>query len=149
MLDTSYIGKELPLIRYQVDRSKIRELATALGDPNPLFHDVEAARAAGYRDLVAPITFPTLFRFWGGTETRGILAQMGGNIMRLLHGEEEYEYLGVLQAGDDITGRLEIVSVETKEGRSGIMDFVKTRATYRNQDDQVIVIARATMVLRR
>ena len=74
---------------------------------------------------------------------------MGGNIMRLLHGEEEYEYFDVLQAGDEITGRLEIESIETKEGRSGIMDFVKTRATYRNQSDQVVVIARATMVLRR
>jgi acyl dehydratase len=149
MLDTSYIGKTLPAIRYQVDRSKIRELARALGDTNPLFHDVDAARAAGYRDLVAPVTFPTLFRFWGGTETRGILEAMGGNIMRLLHGEEEYEYFDVLQAGDDITGQLEIVGIETKEGRSGIMDFVKTQATYRNQDGNVVVIARATMVLRR
>ena len=57
--------------------------------------------------------------------------------------------VAMLQAGDEITGRLEIVSIETKEGRSGIMDFVKTRATYRNQSDQVVVIARATMVLRR
>lgn len=149
MLDTSYIGKELPLIRCQVDRSKIRELAAALGDFNPLFHDVDAARAAGYRDLVAPVTFPTLFRFWGGVETRGILAQMGGNIKRMLHGEEEYEYLGVLQAGDEISGRLQIMSIETKEGRSGIMDFVKTQATYRNQHDEVVAIARATLVLRR
>ena len=53
------------------------------------------------------------------------------------------------EAGDDITGQLEIVGIETKEGRSGIMDFVKTQATYRNQDGQVVVIARATMVLRR
>lgn len=149
MLDTSFIGKELPLICYQVDRSKIRELALALGDPNPLFHDLEAARTAGYRDLVAPITFPTLFRFWGGVETRGILTQMGGNVARLLHGEEEYEYFGVLQAGDEITGRLQILSIETKEGRSGVMDMVKTQATYRNQTGAIVAIARATMVLRR
>ena len=37
MLDQSYIGKKLPTIRYQVDASKIRELAMALGDDNPIF----------------------------------------------------------------------------------------------------------------
>jgi hypothetical protein len=37
MLDQSYIGKKLPTIRYQVDASKIRELALALGDDNPIF----------------------------------------------------------------------------------------------------------------
>ena len=152
MLDHSYIGKKFPLIRYQVDASKIRELAKALGDENPLFQDAEAARAEGYPDVVAPLTFPTLFRFWGGSaagaETRAILGEMGADLLRVLHGEEEYEYHGTLHPGDDITGELEIVDIERKEGRSGVMDFVKTQATYRDQHGQVKVIARATMVVR-
>ncbi|MCS6843291.1 MAG: MaoC family dehydratase N-terminal domain-containing protein [Caldilineales bacterium] len=152
MLDHSYIGKKLPTIRYQVDASKIRELALALGDDNPIFHDKAAAQAAGYPDIVAPLTFPTLFRFWGGTaagaETRGILQQMGANVLRILHGEEEYEYFGLLHPGDQITGELEILSIERKEGSAGPMDMVKTRATYRKQTGEVVVIARATMVVR-
>lgn len=152
MLDPSYIGKKLPLIRYQVDANKIRELAVALGDDNPLFNDKAAAQAAGYPDLVAPLTFPSLCRFWGGTaagsETRALLQQMGANVLRILHGEEEYEYHGLLHPGDDITGELEILSIDRKEGSSGAMDMVKTRATYRNQRDEVVVIARATMVVR-
>lgn len=152
MLDPSYIGKKLPLIHYQVDASKIRELATALGDDNPIFHDKAAAQAAGYPDLVAPLTFPTLLRFWGGgaagAETRTLLGEMGADLLRVLHGEEEYEYHGLLHPGDEIAGELEIVEIERKEGRSGVMDFVKTRATYRNQRDEIVVIARATMVVR-
>jgi acyl dehydratase len=148
MLDPSYIGRKLPLIRYQVDASKIRELAMAIGDDNPLFMD----RAAGYPEVVAPLTFPTLFRFWGGTaagvETRSLLQQMGANMLRILHGEEEYEYFGLLRPGDDITGELEILSIDRKEGSSGVMDMVKTRATYRKQTGEVVVIARATMVVR-
>jgi acyl dehydratase len=66
----------------------------------------------------------------------------------VLHGEEEYEYFSPLHPGDDITGELEIVGIEHKEGSGGMMDMVKTRATYRKQDGQVAVIARATMVVR-
>ncbi|NOX62727.1 MAG: MaoC family dehydratase [Chloroflexi bacterium] len=152
MLDRSYIGKKLPLLHYHVDASKIRELADALGDDNPIFRDAEAARAAGYPDIVAPLTFPTLFRFWGGAaagvETRALLTKMGADELRILHGEEEYEYFGLIHPGDDITGELEILDIVTKEGRSGKMDMVKTRATYRNQRNEVVVIARATMVVR-
>ena len=152
MLDQSYIGKKLPLIRYQVDASKIRELAIALGDDNPIFLDNAAAQAAGYPDIVAPLTFPSLFRFWGGTaagaETRSILQQMGANVLRILHGEEEYEYFGTLHPGDDITGELEIMSIDRKEGSGGAMDMVKTKATYRKQTGKVVAIARATMVVR-
>lgn len=152
MLDHTYVGKKLPTIRYQVDASKIRELAMALGDNNPIFHDKAAAQAAGYPDIVAPLTFPSLFRFWGGAaagaETRSILQEMGANVLRILHGEEEYEYFGTLHPGDDITGELEIVSIDRKEGSAGPMDMVKTRATYRDQHGNVKVIARATMVVR-
>ncbi len=152
MLDRSYVGKKLPLIRYQVDASKIRELALALGDDNPLFTDKAAAQAAGYPDLVAPLTFPSLFRFWGGSaagaETRALLQEMGANVLRILHGEEQYEYHALLHPGDDITGELEILSIERKEGSSGAMDMVRTQATYRNQRGETVVIARATMVVR-
>jgi len=152
MLDTSYVGKKLPLIRYQVDASKIRELAMALGDDSPVFADKAEAQAEGYPDLVAPLTFPSLFRFWGGaavgSETRTLLQQMGANVLRILHGEEQYEYHGLLHPGDDIIGELEILSIEHKEGSSGAMDMVRTQATYRNQRGEVVVIARATMVVR-
>ena len=37
---------------YQVGREKVREFATAIGDQNPLYHNVEAAQAAGHRDLI-------------------------------------------------------------------------------------------------
>jgi len=152
MLDQGYIGKKLPTIRYQVDASKIRELAMALGDDNPIYHDKAAAQAAGYPDIVAPLTFPSLFRFWGGTvagaETRSILQQMGANVLRILHGEEQYEYFGTLHPGDDISGELEIVSIDRKEGSSGAMDMVRTQATYRKQTGDVVAITRATMVVR-
>ena len=62
MVDQSWVGHSSdPVGPYQVGREKIREFAVAIGDGDPLFRDVDAARAAGHADLVAPPTFPTCF----------------------------------------------------------------------------------------
>ena len=42
---------------YLVGREKIREYARAIGSENPMHFDEEAAKAAGYPDVVAPLTF--------------------------------------------------------------------------------------------
>ena len=65
--------------------------------------------------------FPRSFAFGAatpaGAETRALLGEMGADLLRVLHGEEEYEYHGLLHPGDDITGELEIVEHRT-QGRS-------------------------------
>ena len=60
-VNTEAIGKTYEPVAYAVGREKIREYASAVGETNPLHHDLEAARAAGYSDLVAPpmFTVPT------------------------------------------------------------------------------------------
>ena len=50
---------------YEVSRAKVREFAEAVGESSPLCSDVEAARAAGYPDLVAPVTFAVIPSFEG------------------------------------------------------------------------------------
>ena len=60
-VDTAAIGKQYPPVTYAVGREKIREYAFAVGETNPLHLDVEAARAAGYRDVVAPPMFASVY----------------------------------------------------------------------------------------
>jgi len=60
-LKTDAVGKEWPASTYQVGREKIREYANALGIDNPVHLDVEAARAAGFRDVVAPPMFAVVY----------------------------------------------------------------------------------------
>ena len=43
---------------YVVGREKIREYAASIGETAAICHDVEAARAAGYADVVAPPSSP-------------------------------------------------------------------------------------------
>ena len=52
-INTDVIGKTYPSTTYAVGREKIREYAQAVGETQPLYLDLDAAREAGYDDLVA------------------------------------------------------------------------------------------------
>src|SRR3954449_2855778 len=57
-LDASLVGRAYPASApYEVGREKVRELAEALGDRNPVYTDGEAAAVLGYQDVIAPPTF--------------------------------------------------------------------------------------------
>src|SRR6202035_391433 len=59
--NTQAIGKTYPPVDYAVGREKVREYASAVGETNPLHFDVEAAKAAGYADVVAPPMFAVVY----------------------------------------------------------------------------------------
>jgi acyl dehydratase len=47
-LNRDFIGRTFPPGEpYEVTRVKIKEFADAIGDPNPLYRDQDAAKAAG------------------------------------------------------------------------------------------------------
>src|SRR5262249_3772904 len=60
-LKTDAIGKQWPTATYEVGTEKIREFADVIGAPNPVHHDHEAAKSAGFRDLVAPPMFCVVY----------------------------------------------------------------------------------------
>jgi acyl dehydratase len=84
---------------YEVSRAKIREFADAVGETSPLCHDVDAARAAGYRDLVAPPTFAVIPSFRGMHE---IMATIGAPLARQVHGEQGFTHHRPIVAGDEL-----------------------------------------------
>jgi acyl dehydratase len=147
-LDKSFVGKVFAPFTFEVDKSKIREFAQALGEENPIFFNEAAAQAAGLPGIVAPPTFPTAFKMWGEGGSSPHIQAMGGDVSRLLHGGEAYEYYGLICPGDVITGQTKVVSIEEKESRSGHLDIVVFQTDYHNQQDELVVIARTTIVLR-
>ena len=58
---TEKIGKTYAPVVYAVGREKVREYAAAVGETNPLYFDPEAARAAGYGDVLAPPMFVVVY----------------------------------------------------------------------------------------
>lgn len=140
-VDLSYKGKEIGSYTFEADRSKIRELAAAVGDPNPIFRDAEAAKKEGYGDTPAPLTFATVMTFGGYPEIWSRMTEMGIDIKRLLHAKEEYEYFGPIYPGDRLTGTITVDSL-----RGGAMEMATFKTTY-TCGDKTVLIARMTIIV--
>ena len=149
MFDKSIIGRSFPPFNIEVERGKIRELALAIGDENPIYASKAEAQAAGYDDVPLYPTTPTTFTFWGNRQGIRQLVSAGINVMRILHGEEEYEYLAPIHPGDTLTGVFTIVDGKTRHGSSGSsMDIITTEIQYTNQHDAPVLKARQVIVVR-
>ena len=106
-----------PTEPYRVEREKVREFADAVFSTNPLGRDVEAARAAGYADLVAPPTFPIVIqqRTWDqliGDPEAGI------ELSRVLHGDQRFHVTRPIVAGDELVATLTVASVRMMAGNA-------------------------------
>ena len=148
MFDTSKVGQSFPPFTIEVERGKIRELALAIGDTNPIYQSKEAAQAAGYRDVPLYPTSPTTFAFWGNRQMVSQLSSLGINLMRVLHGEEEYEYLAPIYPGDTLTGVMKLVDAKTRQTQGATLDILTIEIDYTNQHDALVLKARQVAIVR-
>src|SRR5579859_3810401 len=125
---TEAIGKTYPAVSYAVGREKIREYAWAVGETNPVYVDVEAARAAGYADVVAPPMFAVVYA--GRAVTPALFdPEVGINFANMLHAGQEFLWGPVVVAGDDITTTTEVKDVSQRAG----VGFYEFETVSRNQ----------------
>jgi acyl dehydratase len=138
------IGREGAPTRHEVDKTGIRMFARAVGHTDLIFYDEEAAKARGYRGLVAPPGYlgTTVFRPGGSAAPVGERNEPG---RRVLNGGNEYEYTGVpICAGDILTAVGKIVSIEERSSSMGQMMITRRETTYTNQDGEVVCRAYGT-----
>lgn len=147
-MDETLKGRRLAEFGFLVERCKIREMAEAIEDPNPLYVDPEAARADGYPDVIALPTFGTAVNLWGGPGFQELTAELGSDPLKVLHAEQEYEYLAPIHPGDTLQAVIDVSDLYTKEGRSGKMAFCVLQTTMVNQEGKTVMIGRSTIVER-
>ncbi|HEX4207072.1 MAG TPA: MaoC family dehydratase N-terminal domain-containing protein [Ktedonobacteraceae bacterium] len=149
MFDQSKIGQSFAPFTIEVPRNKIHELTSAIGDENPVYHSQEAAQEAGFQDVPLSPTAPTLFNFWGSRQRGSSMASLGINVQRILHGEEEYEYLAPIYPNDVLTGISTVVGGKTRRGSDGSsLDIITTETRYTNQHNHPVLNTRTTIVVR-
>lgn len=141
------IGYEFPPHSFTVERSKIKEFVQAIGDDNPIYTDREAALAAGYKDIVAPPTFFTVMDNWEGIAFEDRCRELEINPLKVLHGEQAYEFFADLYPGDVLVATTKVIDEYEKEGRSGKILFLVIAKEYK-RDDQTVAICRSTTVVR-
>src|SRR5207244_6944538 len=95
-INTSVKGKEYPPYTVTVERGRIKDFARAIGDLNPHYLDDDVGRASPWDDVIAPPTFPISFR----DESGDLLRDIGTDVSRLLHGEQEFEIFQQLRPGE-------------------------------------------------
>ena len=87
-------------------------------------------------------TFPTVIDFWGGGSSSSDVLNL--NMKKVLHGEQEYEYLGEIKQGDEISVSGEIEKAYTKAK----MNFFVVRKDFVNQRGETVLISRSTVIER-
>lgn len=126
----------------EIERGKIKSLAKVLGLKNQIYYDKEEAMRLGYRDVVAPPTFPTVIDFSNDNDFYQMFNRLHLNPEKVLHGEQSYEYLEPICAGDTINGTVTLERIDEKRN----MKFYYLKSIYRNQFNQISVISKSTLI---
>lgn len=138
--DRSHIGRTGEPVTMHIERGKIREFAGAIKDDDPLYFDeAYAAREAG--GLMPPVTFLQTVALWDDGRGR---PRVPMDLKRALHGEQEFEFLAPIFAGEALTAVSRITDVYEKAGRrGGTMTFVVTETDFTNQRGELVARGRA------
>lgn len=132
-----------PTQPYLVGREKVREFARAVLSESQIHLDPEAARAAGFADVVAPPTFAV-------TVQEATLAQLladdeaGVDFTRVVHGDQRFTYTRPIVAGDELTATLTIAAVKQLGGHS----MVTASSEIVDASGDHVVTAISTLVVR-
>jgi acyl dehydratase len=142
-VNTEAIGKKYEPVTYAVGREKIREYASAVGETNPLHHDLEAARTAGYADLVAPPMFAVVYS--GRAVMPGVFdPEVGINFLMMVHGAQEFRWGPVVVAGDEVTTTASVKDVSERAG----LGFYVFESVSENQRGETVCTGTWTNIVR-
>jgi acyl dehydratase len=141
---TDKVGFKVKLDSFEIERGKIKEFAMAIGDENPIYYDKQAALESGYKDIPVPPTFSTVIEMWAGLSFDKINEILEIDQLRVLHGEQGYEYFGDICAGDIINGEIEVISAIKKRNLS----LFTLEGVYKNQLNEIVLKSRSTIIER-
>ncbi|MEV6697476.1 MaoC family dehydratase N-terminal domain-containing protein [Streptomyces sp. NPDC051453] len=143
-IDPAVIGTRTPAFQTLAERGRLRFFAQATGQEEAVYTDLEAAKAAGHRDLPIPPTFLFCMEM-DNPERSGFLAGLGIDIRTILHGGQEFTFHAQAYAGDTLTFQTEVRDVYSKKG--GALEFI-VRDTHVTRDGEAIATLTGTIVVR-
>ena len=145
MIDTRYIGHVFAPYTVPVEAGRLRFFAKATGQTDPVYFDLEAARASGHPDLPVPPTF--LFCLEMESPNPAALRELLGlDYRNLLHGEQGFVYHRLAYAGDRLNFEPRIEDIYVRKG--GALEFVLRQTRVSNQHGQEVADLRCVTVLR-
>lgn len=143
-----------------LDAVTIGRYAMTIGAAHRSHYEAEAARSAGYPDVVAPPNMLAAIVEWGvgtpearllpdGTPLEGDMPLREGELgLRVMGAGEEMELVNPVTAGTELVLETTLESVTPKQTRSGPCVFVTTLNTFSAADGTVLNRNRRTVALR-
>lgn len=139
---SNLVGTGFPAYSFTIERGKIKEFALAIGDQKDIYLDPQKASEAGCTDVLAPPTFGTVIDLWGGGGFLELCSVLRLNPLKVLHGEQEYEYFGDIVAGDVITAETSVAGYTEKEK----MCLLTLETVYTNQRKEIVQKCRKVII---
>lgn len=138
-----WVGTTSEERRFVVERGHLERFAGAIGDDNPLYRDEDYAEETPHRGIIAPPTFPTVFRV-----RHPLYEHEDFEPGRILHGEQAFEYRRPLRPGDTVWCRSEIVDVDELKTGSGRMTRIVMEVTVTDVNRETVLVATRTLLYR-
>lgn len=135
--------KETEVGRFAVTADDIRVFAEAVDDLNPLYLDPEAARQAGYPNVIAPPTYCLHLR--GNRIVPEVPLAPG---LASLYAGQEFEFHDELYAGRTYTVTSRLAEVYEKTGRSGPLGVIVREMLVKDDDGDTVMILRERQMVR-
>ncbi|GLY11177.1 MaoC family dehydratase N-terminal domain-containing protein [Pseudobacillus badius] len=142
-LDKSVIGLAGEVFFFNVEQSRIRQFAEALGDHNPLYADEKYASETIYKGIIAPPTFPVVI----GSGSEGSFP-IKLDEKRMLHGEQEFIYYRPIRPGDRLFCQMKIRDLYEREGKNGKMQCLIVDTEVKDEESKMVVISRLNIIYR-
>ena len=145
MIDKKWIGHSFPPTKTKVEAGQLGFFAKAVSEKNAVYTEEAVATENGYASLPAPPTFgfslnlavPNPFKY---------MMDMGVNLGSVLHGEQKFQYIKPILAGDEITLQRTIADILVKKG--GKMELVNEEITLTNQNNELVGKMISVLVVR-
>ncbi|WP_159348693.1 FAS1-like dehydratase domain-containing protein [Roseomonas harenae] len=134
------IGEEVTTL---VELGAVRRMALALGDLDPIHFDEAAAKARGYRGIVAP--WPLLWLYFFTCTVYEHDFPFG---KATVHGQDDYEFHEPVVVGDQLTIRTAMVDAKLKHGKTGRLGQVVSERRFTNQRGELCAVLRTTLFRR-
>ncbi len=155
------IGQPTGTSKVVVERGPVQHFADAVLSTSPIYRSPEAARAAGFRDIPAPPTWPFAMEFsgrfddiqTGAAPVENPMGKAMGQLMAkgglILHGEQEFVYHRPVLVGDVLVGEGKIADAYQKESGARTMTFIVTEVDWTDEKSgEPVVTVRSNIIHR-
>ncbi len=135
------IGLKLEEKEFHVDGEKIKNFSNSLGFENSIFSNEKIAQSNGFKNIIAPPTFPIAIDLWGGYSFDYICEKLTLNKEKVLHAQQDFKYEKFISKGDTITFFGTIKNVISKKR----MNLIILAIQYFNQNNERILTSEITI----